>query len=190
MDSIYIGSFYNLDNLPEKKIYEICLVGRSNVGKSSFINSYTNRKKLAHTSTTPGKTISLNYYLIDNKYYLVDSPGYGYAKRGFSYYTHFKKLLEGYFSLKRNNLVLLFIDGLIGPTDDDLMMIEYLEYNNLDYLIILTKIDKVKQKIKVKTDRKINTLLKNRPTIKISSAKKININLISEILLEKINKIK
>lgn len=144
-DSKYIISavnkkqFPNIDNLPE-----FVFLGRSNVGKSSFINSLTNRKNLARTSSKPGKTITLNFYLIDEKYYFVDVPGYGYASRSFAMRDNFGEYIEEYLFNNQNlKIAFLLVDTKVGPTSDDILMYNYLKHLNLNIKIIATKADKV-----------------------------------------------
>ena len=133
------ASQYPVDLKPE-----FLLVGRSNVGKSSFINSVIGRKDLARTSATPGKTQTLNFYLVNNEFYLVDVPGYGYAAVDKDTQKKFGMMIEEYLInrevLKR---VFLLIDFRHKPTDDDLLMYKYLKYYNLKVTIVATKIDKI-----------------------------------------------
>ncbi len=141
----YIISAVGKDQFPNKtKLPEFVFLGRSNVGKSSFINALTNRKNLARTSNKPGKTIALNFYLIDDKYYFVDVPGYGYASRSFSMREDFGRYIEEYLSENQNlKIAFLLVDTKVGPTEDDILMFEFLKYNNLNIKVIATKSDKV-----------------------------------------------
>ncbi|AUJ26113.1 MULTISPECIES: ribosome biogenesis GTP-binding protein YihA/YsxC [Virgibacillus] len=129
---------------PNDQLPEIALAGRSNVGKSSFINTLINRKNLARTSSKPGKTQTLNFYLINNAFYFVDVPGYGYAKVSKKERQKWGKMMEEYFE-KRHSLkaVLLITDIRHEPTVDDLQMYDFLKYYELPVLIIATKLDKV-----------------------------------------------
>ncbi len=129
---------------PEENKAEFLLVGRSNVGKSSFINSVLNRKNLAHTSATPGKTQTLNFYLINNKFYLIDVPGYGYAAVDKKTQAKFGMMIEEYLE-KRTQLkrVFMLIDFRHKPSEDDLMMYNFLKYYNLPVTVIATKSDKI-----------------------------------------------
>lgn len=123
---------------------EFLLVGRSNVGKSSFINSILSRKNLAHTSSKPGKTQTLNFYGVNNSFYLIDVPGYGYAATDKKTQAKFGMMIEEYLQ-KRDNLLRVFmlIDFRIKPTEDDLLMYNFLKYYNLPVTVIATKADKV-----------------------------------------------
>lgn len=130
---------------PKDGLKEIVLVGRSNVGKSSFINVLTNRKKLAYTSSSPGKTRTINFYNIDNMFRIVDLPGYGYAKISMSEREKWKKIIEEYL-VKSQNIALIcqIIDVRHEPTKLDLMMYDYIQSTGTDYLIIANKLDKLK----------------------------------------------
>lgn len=130
---------------PKDGLKEIVLVGRSNVGKSSFINALTNRKKLAYTSSSPGKTRTINFYNIDNMFRIVDLPGYGYAKISMREREKWKKIIEEYL-VKSQNIALIcqIIDVRHEPTKLDLMMYDYIQSTGTDYLIIANKLDKLK----------------------------------------------
>lgn len=132
-------SQYPSDNKPE-----FLLVGRSNVGKSSFINALLSRKNLAYTSSKPGKTQTLNFYNINNTFYLIDVPGYGYAATDKKTQAKFGMMIEEYLE-KREQLkrVFMLIDFRHKPTEDDLLMYNFLKYYNLPVTIIATKADKV-----------------------------------------------
>ncbi len=123
---------------------QIAFVGRSNVGKSSLINSLLGRKKLARVSSEPGKTITVNYYEVDKKLFLVDLPGYGFARRAKSDITKWSSLTEHYF-VDNNALtyVLQLIDIRVGITEDDKMMLSYLDHYGLPYMVVATKCDKL-----------------------------------------------
>lgn len=126
---------------------QIALSGRSNVGKSSLINTLLGRKSLARVSSSPGKTITINYYDIDKKLYLVDLPGYGYAKRSQESKRSWSSLTEDYFlknpSADALKLVIQLIDIRTGPTDDDIMMINLLIDREIPFVVVATKTDKL-----------------------------------------------
>ena len=132
-------SQYPDDNKPE-----FLLVGRSNVGKSSFINSILGRKNIAYTSSTPGKTQTLNFYNVNNGFYLIDVPGYGYAAVDKKTQAKFGMMIEEYLE-KRHQLkrVFLLIDFRHKPMEDDLLMYNFLKYYNLPVTVIATKSDKI-----------------------------------------------
>ncbi len=123
---------------------QVAFVGRSNVGKSSLINSLLGRKKLARVSSEPGKTITVNYYEVDKKLFLVDLPGYGFAKRSKSDIGKWSSLTEHYF-VDNNALtfVLQLIDIRVGITEDDKMMLNYLDHYEVPYMVVATKCDKL-----------------------------------------------
>ena len=129
---------------PESGLPEFMLLGRSNVGKSSFINTLVNRKNIARTSSVPGKTQTLNFYIVNNEFYLVDAPGYGYAAVNKQQQKKFGLMIEEYLQ-KRDQLkrAFLLVDFRHKPTEDDLLMYNFLKYYDLPVTIIATKADKV-----------------------------------------------
>ena len=137
----------NSKQFPRDPRAEVALSGRSNVGKSSLINTLLGRKSLARVSSSPGKTITINYYDIDKKLYLVDLPGYGYAKRSQESKRGWSSLTEDYFiknpSQDAIKLVIQLIDIRTGPTDDDIMMINFLIDNGVKFIVVATKTDKL-----------------------------------------------
>lgn len=146
---------------PEDNKKEFLLVGRSNVGKSSFINSIIARKNYARTSSKPGKTQTLNFYLINNDFYLVDVPGYGYANVNKQVQKKLGLMIEEYIK-NRDNLekVFLLIDYRHKPMEDDIIMYDFLKYYNLDITIVATKYDKVPNNQKQKQDKLIKEAFK------------------------------
>ena len=129
---------------PNLELPEFLLVGRSNVGKSSFINTVLARKDLARVSSTPGKTQTLNFYLVNNSFYLVDVPGYGYASVNHEQQKKFGLMIEEYLA-KRKELkrVFMIVDFRIKPTEDDILMYQFLKYYDIPVTLILNKTDKV-----------------------------------------------
>lgn len=146
---------------PEDKKAEFLLVGRSNVGKSSFINTLIERKNFARTSSKPGKTQTLNFYKVNDAFYLVDVPGYGYASVSKDTQKKFGLMIEEYLK-ERPNLkhVFMLIDYRHKPTEDDCLMYEFLKYYNLDITIVATKYDKVSKNNRIKQDKIIKDTLK------------------------------
>lgn len=126
---------------------EIAFVGRSNVGKSSLINFLTNRKSLARTSSTPGRTRLINYFSINNgEFYFVDLPGYGYAKGNKQEQKEWKELMESYFmTSKCLKLVVLLFDIRRDINEDDKIMLKYFEYYRIPFICVITKADKIKK---------------------------------------------
>ena len=132
-------SQYPTDNKPE-----FLMVGRSNVGKSSFINTLINRKNYARTSANPGKTQTINFYLINNEFYLVDAPGYGFANLSKTKQKKFGLMMEDYLQNRKNlKQVFMLIDFRHKPTSDDLQMYEYLKHYKIPVTIVATKTDKI-----------------------------------------------
>lgn len=149
-------SQYPIDNKNE-----FLLVGRSNVGKSSFINTLIERKNFARTSSKPGKTQTLNFYKVNDLFYLVDVPGYGYASVSKDTQKKFGLMIEEYLKERKNlKHVFLLIDYRHKPTEDDCLMFEFLKYYNLNITIIATKYDKVGKNGRIKQDKLIKDTLK------------------------------
>ena len=146
---------------PEEGKPEFLLVGRSNVGKSSFINTIINRKNFAHTSSNPGKTQTLNFYLVNKSFYLVDVPGYGYATVSHERQKKFGVMIEEYLKSRESlKCVFLLIDYRHKPTEDDCLMYDFLKYYNLKIKIVATKYDKVSKNSREKQNKLIKDTLK------------------------------
>jgi len=147
----FIISSANVTQCPKEQIPEYAFIGRSNVGKSSLINMLVERKKLAKTSSTPGKTRLINHFKINDAWFLADLPGYGYAKVSKKDRESFARMIEQY-AIQRSNLVCFFVlvDARIPPQQLDLDFIEWLGDSNLPFVIVYTKVDKVTQKEKSK----------------------------------------
>jgi len=147
----FICSNTRVDLCPKDPIPEYAFIGRSNVGKSSLINMLVERKKLAKTSSTPGKTRLINHFKINKDWFLADLPGYGYAKVSKKEREAFGRMIEKY-ATQRTNLVAFFvlIDARIPPQQIDLDFIEWLGDSQLPFVIVLTKVDKINQKVKSK----------------------------------------
>lgn len=129
---------------PKGNLPEIVLVGKSNVGKSSFINTLCNRKNLARTSNVPGKTRQINFYNIDEKFYFVDLPGYGYSKMSKEEQVKSGKFIEQYLSIGKNiSLIVLVLDIRHKPTEDDVLMYNYILSTNLPFIVVTNKADKI-----------------------------------------------
>ena len=143
-----------LDNYPE-----VLIVGKSNVGKSSLINSLCQRKALAFTSSKPGHTRLLNYYNIDNKFFLVDAPGYGYAKGGVDLDRLFGTMMDEYFTDNQYlKLVLLLIDSRREFSENDLEILNYMIESKIPYFIIITKTDKINQRGRSELNKRLKAL--------------------------------
>lgn len=185
----YIISAVSKKQYPNaNNLNEYVFLGRSNVGKSSFINALTGRKMLARTSSKPGKTQTLNFYLIDNEFYFVDVPGYGYASRSMDSRLNYGSYIEEYLTNNHNlKIAFLLVDSKVGPTKDDILMCEYMKFLNLNIMIIGTKVDKVgttsiyKQRKMIKEKLGIN----DNSLIMTSSQTKKGIEEIVEIIESK-----
>ena len=140
---------------PGDPVPQIAFSGRSNVGKSSLINTLLGRKSLARVSSAPGKTVTVNFYDVDKKLLLVDLPGYGFAKRPLAEKEKWSRLTDGYFTnnpnIDRLRCVLQLVDSRIPPTKDDDMMLDYLRQLEIPFVVVATKVDKLN-----KTERKKN----------------------------------
>ena len=171
---------------PESNKNEFLLVGRSNVGKSSFINTLIERKNFAHTSSKPGKTQTLNFYLVNNDFYLVDVPGYGYASVSKDKQKKFGLMIEDYIKNRENlKRVFLLIDYRHKPTEDDVLMYKFLKYYNLPVTIVATKYDKVNRSLRAKQDDLIKNTLNpalGDEIIDFSSVTKIGKERVYEII--------
>ena len=173
---------------PEDKKSEFLLVGRSNVGKSSFINTLIERKNFARTSSKPGKTQTLNFYKVNDAFYLVDVPGYGYASVSKDTQKKFGLMIEEYLK-SRSNLrnVFMIIDGRNKPTENDVLMYNYLKYYNIPVTIIANKYDKIKPSNRDKTLKNIKSILnidENDRIIYFSSVNKKGRDEVGKVIAE------
>lgn len=157
----FVTSAVRRSQYPTDKRDEFLLVGRSNVGKSSFINTLINRKNFARISSIPGKTQTLNFYLINESFYLVDVPGYGFAKVSKVLKNKFGLIIEDYLKERDNlRMVFMLIDFRHKPTQDDVLMYDYLKYYHIPVTVIATKSDKVSKNSFDKNKRIIRDTLK------------------------------
>ncbi len=156
----FVISNTDVKKCPSENLPEYAFIGRSNVGKSSLINMLTNRKGLAMTSATPGKTMLINHFFINKEWYLVDLPGYGYARRGKSGQNNIRKIIEDYI-LEREQMTNLFllIDARHDPQKIDLEFMEWLGENGVPFSIVFTKVDKLTSgKLKTSVHNYLNKL--------------------------------
>ena len=164
---------------PRDAIPQVALSGRSNVGKSSLINTLLGRKSLARVSATPGKTITVNFYEVDKKMFLVDLPGYGFAARSHDNEGQWSSLTDGYFTKNKNidlvRGVVQLIDSRAGITRDDAMMLDYMNSVQMPYVIAITKIDKLNKTERAAIIEKITSdelIMEGTPIIPFSALKK------------------
>lgn len=141
----FIKGIIGTDDILYDGKFQVAFMGRSNVGKSTLINSLTIKKSLARTSTSPGKTIRMDFFLINDKLYFVDFPGYGYAKRSWEKREKLAKMILWYlmYSQVKNRLVVLIIDAKVGITEFDKDMVRTFREHNIDHIIVANKIDNV-----------------------------------------------
>ncbi len=184
----FIKSSVDSNSLPPEDRLEFMFCGRSNVGKSSFINMLCNNYKLARTSSNPGKTQTLNFFLINKEFYFVDVPGYGYARVSKSIKETFGKMIEEYVTTRKAlKMVFLLVDFRHKPTEDDCLMYEFLKYHKLPVTIIATKSDKIKNSERKKCKEAIINTLKLSDEDKFiitSSEKKEGLGLVLTLLDE------
>ena len=179
-------SVFNFNNILKTDKPQIVLVGKSNVGKSSFINTITNQKKLAKVGQTPGKTRSINFFNVNDEFYLVDLPGYGFSKMSEMQKQQINKLIDVYISKAKNIKHIFFlVDIRNKPSQNDRQMYEWLLDRNIPFTIIATKADKIaKTKIEeyIKEIRK--SLFAKEEIIPFSSEKRINVDIICDKIIE------
>lgn len=160
----FVSSFVEVKSLPQDNFSEIALVGRSNVGKSSLINKLVNRKNLAKSSSTPGKTRLINYYIINGEWYMVDLPGYGFARVSKTEKEKWGKMIEKYLSTREQlSGVIQLLDIRHAPSQNDIIMMEWLQHHELPILLVATKADKVSRNEKQKNLAVINKTLNLLP---------------------------
>ncbi len=171
---------------PDSVLPEIVMAGRSNVGKSSLINTITRRKNLAYVGNTPGKTRLLNFFNIDDRFMLVDVPGYGYANTSKKMLIQFGEMMEDYFEQRKQKKgLLIIVDARHKPSEDDITMIEYARYHHMRLAVIATKMDKLKRSEIQKCLDKIKTTLQlseEEPLIPFSSEKKQGIDRVWQVI--------
>ena len=175
-----------ISQYPTDRKNEFLCLGRSNVGKSSFINTIINRKNLARTSSKPGKTTTLNFYLVNNDFYIVDVPGYGYAERSKKEIEKFGIMIEEYLK-QRPYLkhVFMLVDYRHKPTEDDILTYKFLKYYNIPVTIVATKYDKVNRSLRAKQEKKKKKVLNpslGDEIVNFSSVTKIGKERIYEII--------
>ena len=155
----FVKSAVAVRDYPEETDIEFAFIGRSNVGKSSLINSLTNRRNLARTSKTPGRTQLINYFKVNDDFYFVDLPGYGFAKVPVAVKKNWGNLISDYLNSDRKKVVFLLLDIRRIPSAEDMEMLEWLEHYNIDYYIIFTKTDKFSNNQKFKQLKEIKKKL-------------------------------
>lgn len=179
-------AYGTFEQLPASTMPEIVFSGRSNVGKSSLINKVFNRKNLARVSSVPGKTITINFYSCGNDAKIVDLPGYGYAKVAKSEKTRWANMMEQYFNSGRDiKLVVQLVDMRHPATADDIMMMEFLEHAGIDYIVVMTKSDKLNKgeyKSRVENSRQELSFVDPENIVPFSSQTGENVDKIKAII--------
>ena len=180
----FIKSATRVDDLPESQ-REVAVVGRSNVGKSSLINAFANRTRLAHTSKTPGRTQLINIFEVEPGVTVVDLPGYGYAKVPNRVKQDWGQMIEGYL-LDREclQMVMVLVDGEIGPTKLDVQMLEWLRDNEIPHQVIATKSDKVKsaKRPRRRKDLAEGCMLEPGDIVWVSASKGVGIDRLQDLI--------
>lgn len=173
----FVKGIVGTDEILDGKTPQIAFIGRSNVGKSSVINSLTRQKGLAITSSSPGRTRQINLFLINKSYFLLDLPGYGYAKASFEVRDQLFKLIDWYLfkSEYKQKKVVLIIDANIGPTVDDLEMLHTLEDYKKDIVVVANKVDKIKSSKYEARMQEVRELIGEHIIIPYSSHERIGI---------------
>lgn len=169
--ALFVKSINGTDKILYDGKFQVAFVGRSNVGKSSLINSLVHQKKLARSSKAPGKTKHLDFFLINSKFYFVDLPGYGFAHASSEQRERYRKMMMWYFEYSevKRRLVVHIVDSVVGVMDFDRQMIEYLSELNIDFVIVANKIDKLSHHEKLKNIEAIQKECKNNTVIPYSA---------------------
>ena len=184
--AIFIKSAVGTDEIFEDGKPQIVFIGRSNVGKSSVINSLVNQKNLARTSSFPGRTQQINIFLINKAFYLIDLPGYGFADVPKEVKDKLQKMINWYLFISSYHFkkVILIIDAKVGPTKDDLLMLHSLQQANKDIIIVANKIDKIKKSEYVKQIQRLKDIFENYKVIPYSAEDKKGVGELSGELLK------
>lgn len=182
--AVFVKGVMGDDTILEDGTPQVAFIGRSNAGKSSLINSLTGQKKLAITSSTPGRTKELNVFKINGTHYFIDLPGYGYAKTGGKALEKLNKLIVWYLlQSKHTPTVVLLIDSYVGPTADDLATLKELERTGKDIVVVANKVDKIKKSHYLTHMRKLQEKIQGHKLHPYSSETKVGIEELRELLL-------
>lgn len=175
--AVFVKGSPSAEGLFDDGLPHIAFIGRSNVGKSTTINALTKSKSLAKTSSTPGRTREINLFLVNNKFYIVDLPGYGFAKGSVVKRDELHQLIENYLfkSIEVKPKVVLIIDAKVGPTNDDLDILETLEVHGIAVVVAVNKVDRLKSSELKKQLNNIQKLVGGHQTVPYSAEKKTNV---------------
>ncbi len=169
-EAAFYKSFFKLADLPAPDLPEIAFAGRSNVGKSSLINKLLNRRGLAKTSSTPGRTQSINFIQVNQACFLVDLPGYGYAKVPLEVKKHWGALIQGYLAQRAClKLLVLIVDARRRGTEDEKLFIQWLDQNNIAWVVVITKTDKLKNAARAAAKRHWREYLDTHDIVEFSA---------------------
>ncbi|GAA3628800.1 ribosome biogenesis GTP-binding protein YihA/YsxC [Lactobacillus hamsteri] len=190
-NSEYAVSAVREDQYPKDNLPEIALAGRSNVGKSSLINTLLKRKNLARTSSQPGKTQTLNFYRVNDSFYLVDVPGYGYARVSQKKRQEFGEMIQDYLETRANlRGLIILVDSRHEPTKDDIAMYNYAQYLDLPILVVCTKIDKLKKnqlnKVRANLKKNLDLSYENVSVLTFSSVSKVHVKELGDWIEDKL----
>ena len=190
-NSEYAISAVREDQYPKDNLPEIALAGRSNVGKSSLINTFLKRKNLARTSSQPGKTQTLNFYRVNDSFYLVDVPGYGYARVSQKKRQEFGEMIQDYLETRANLCgLIILVDSRHEPTKDDIAMYNYAQYLDLPILVVCTKIDKLKKnqlnKVRSNLKKNLDLSYENVSVLTFSSVSKVHVKELGDWIEDKL----
>jgi len=159
---------------PQEALPEVAFIGRSNVGKSSLINSLLRRRRLAFTSSTPGRTQQINFFRINQRFFFVDLPGYGYAKAPQALLQSWNKLVEAYLKGRKQLAIsILIVDSRVGPSELDLQKLKWLQQNSLPFFIVSTKADKLSRIELQKSFKHTGTLAEGAPVVAYSAVQEL-----------------
>ena len=166
----FYKSFFTLAGLPAAELPEIAFAGRSNVGKSSLINTLLNRRGIAKTSSTPGRTQSINFILVNQSCYLVDLPGYGYAKVPLAIKKSWGQLIQDYLQERSSlKLLVLIVDARRQANEEEKLFVQWLELNNVPWILVLTKTDKLKNAARARARREWQAFLGAESVVEFSA---------------------
>ncbi|MCC7431574.1 YihA family ribosome biogenesis GTP-binding protein [bacterium] len=166
----FIKSAYSQKDFVKEILPQVAFSGRSNVGKSSLINKLLGRKNVAKVSKTPGKTQLINYFKINDNFFLIDLPGYGYAKVSAKKRNHWGDFVTSYYLEEKNlRFVVQLIDSRLEPQESDVEMVEWFKQNEIDFILVATKIDKLSQSERELNLRKIREVFETEKIIPVSS---------------------
>jgi GTP-binding protein len=173
----FIKGFVHPEDIASETLPQYAFIGRSNVGKSSLINTLTKIKGLAKTSSFPGHTQEINFFLINKKFHLVDLPGYGFARVSVGHREKILRLIKGYLfgDFPQLKKIVLMVDGVVGPTADDIEMLDALRTTGKEIIIAVNKVDKIKSSEQKKQLGKIQDIMKGHVLVPISATKRTGV---------------